>query len=182
MRFPILMIGRPTMRKDWFIIAAAYVAAMLVAIGVGYLLRSQQPLVTIGSADVAATIVIFIFSVATNNSSCYDPYWSVAPVPIGVYWLLQPGTGGLTDPRHVLVFGLLTLWAIRLTINWAVRWHGIKDEDWRYRSFRGQFGPLYWPLSFVGIHLMPTIMVFLGCLSLWPALGTAATSLNWLDG
>ena len=34
------------------------------------------------AADVVATVVVFGFSLALDNSSMYDPYWSVAPVPI----------------------------------------------------------------------------------------------------
>ena len=33
--------------------------------------------------------------------------------------------------------------------------------------FRRRFGRLYWPVSFLGIHLFPTIMVFLGCLPMY---------------
>lgn len=43
-------------------LALAYVLALLVAVGVGYLLRGKQPILISGSADIAATIVVFIFS------------------------------------------------------------------------------------------------------------------------
>ena len=32
-----------------------------------------------------ATLFIYIGSVILNNSSLYDPFWSVAPVPIVIY-------------------------------------------------------------------------------------------------
>ena len=34
---------------------------------------------------VYATIIVYIFSVILNNSSLYDPFWSVAPVPILIF-------------------------------------------------------------------------------------------------
>ncbi len=170
------------MTRAFLIVIAAYALAGAAAIGMGIWLQAQQPIVIVGLADVAATIVIFLFSVITNNSSIYDPYWSVAPVPIALFWLLRPGSNGFANVRHVLIFALLCLWAIRLTANWALRWRGLNHEDWRYHDMRKQAGRLYWPVSLLGIHLMPTVLVFLGCLALWPNLSDHITHLSWLDG
>jgi len=103
----------------------AYVLALVVAIATGLLFSALPPIALVGLADLAATIVIFLFSIITRNSSMYDPYWSVAPVPIALFWLLQPGSAGFASPRHVLIFALLCLWAIRLTANWATQWRGL---------------------------------------------------------
>ncbi len=171
-----------SMTRAFLIVIAAYVLAGAAALGTGIWLHAQQPIVIVGLADLAATIVIFIFSVITNNSSMYDPYWSVAPVVIALFWLLQPGSDGFANPRHVLIFALLCLWAIRLTTNWALQWRGLGHEDWRYRDIRKQTGFFYWPVSFLGIHLVPTLLVFLGSLALWPTLSDRHTQLTWLDG
>jgi steroid 5-alpha reductase family enzyme len=69
-----------------------------------------------------------------------------------------------------LILALVALWGVRLTGNWAARWRGIGDEDFRYQEIRRRTGRLYWPASLVSIHLMPTIWVFLGLLPLYPAL------------
>src|ERR1700737_4985854 len=135
------------MVKAYTIVIVAYVLAGIAAIGTSILFSRQQPIVIVGLADLAATIVIFIASVITNNSSMYDPYWSVAPVPIALFWLLQPGSDGFANPRHVLIFALVCLWAIRLTTNWAMRWRGLGDEDWRYRDIHKQYGRFYCPVS-----------------------------------
>jgi steroid 5-alpha reductase family enzyme len=42
-------------------------------------------------------------------------------------------------------------------------------------------GSLYWPVSFLGIHMMPTLLVFAGCLALYPALATGDRPLGALD-
>jgi steroid 5-alpha reductase family enzyme len=170
------------MTRAFLLVIAVYVLAGAAAIGTGIWFHAQQPIVIVVLADLAATIVVFIFSVITNNSSMYDPYWSVAPIPIALFWLLQPGSNGFANPRHVLIFALLCLWAIRLTANWAAQWRGLGHEDWRYRDIRKQTGFFYWPVSFLGIHLMPTILVFLGSLALWPTLSDRNTQLAWLDG
>ncbi|HEX6780346.1 MAG TPA: DUF1295 domain-containing protein, partial [Ktedonobacterales bacterium] len=169
------------MLKSWTLMIAAYVVAAAVAIGLAFWLHAAHPLVIVGVADAAATVVIFAFSLALNNSSWYDPYWSVAPPFIAAFWLLQPGSGGFGSLRHVLVFVLLCIWAARLTYNWASQWKGIGHEDWRYVDMHRQYGRLYWPVSFLGIHLVPTILVFLGCLALWPALDSGGQPFNWLD-
>lgn len=167
--------------RAWLVIGVAYVLAGLAAVGMGIWQSTAPPLVVVGLADLAATIVIFIFSVITRNSSMYDPYWSVAPVPIALYWLTRPASDGFANPRHVLIFVLLCLWAVRLTGNWAWQWRGLAHEDWRYRDIQRQTGIWYWPVSFLGIHLMPTVLVFLGSLALWPVLSDRGSSLNWLD-
>ncbi len=130
-------------------------------------------------ADLAATIVVFGFSLAFDNSSLYDPYWSVAPVPIAVFWFLHAGAGGHRI-RQLLVLALLLAWAARLTVNCLRRWKGLGQEDWRYADFR-RFGRLYWPISFFGFHLFPTAIVFLGCIPLFPTLAPGGRPLGILD-
>ena len=75
------------MAKAFLIVLIAYVLAGLAAIGAGIWFSMQQPIVIVALADLLATIVVFIFSVITRNSSMYDPYWSVAPIPIALFWL-----------------------------------------------------------------------------------------------
>ena len=41
-------------------------------------------------AHIVATVVIFIFSVIYKNSSLYDPFWSVIPLPIFIYLIIYP--------------------------------------------------------------------------------------------
>ena len=169
------------MVRAFLLVILAYMVAGVVAVVSGILLRNQAPILVVGVADLAATIVIFLFSVLVRNSSMYDPYWSVAPVAIALFWLLQPGSNGFANLRHVLIFALLCLWAIRLTANWASQWRGLGHEDWRYRDIQRQTGRSYWPVSFLGIHLFPTILVFGGCLALWPTLSDENAHLSWLD-
>jgi steroid 5-alpha reductase family enzyme len=174
-------------------VLAAYLAAGAVAAAVGRLSSGLHPILAGGLADLAATLVVFAFSMAYNNSSFYDPYWSLIPPLLALYWLLAAGARGLAV-RQALAGGLLAAWSVRLTLNWVRRWRGLSHEDWRYARFRrNRAGHLpdataapkhghlpYWPISFAGFHLMPTLIVFLGCLPLWPAL-TAGRSFGALD-
>ncbi|HUI70450.1 MAG TPA: DUF1295 domain-containing protein [Spirochaetia bacterium] len=155
----------------------AYVVAAAVAFAVARLLDRGSLLWTAAAADLAATIVVFVFSLILDNSSVYDPYWSVAPVPILVSWLVA--TGGFSA-RQIIAIALVALWAVRLTMNWLRRWHGLADEDWRYADYR-RLGAGYWPVSFLGFHLFPTIIVFLGCISLLPAFLSGSRQLGIFD-
>ncbi len=157
----------------------AYVVALLVALAVGLLLRGRHPIVVAAAADVAATAVVFAFSVAHDNSSLYDMYWSLAPLPIAAYW--ASGNPDAPEARQVLVLLLLSVWSLRLTANWWARWQGLHDEDFRYQEIRRRTGRLYWPASFLTIHLMPTAWVFLGMLPVYPAVARPAPGLTALD-
>jgi len=164
--------------RSLFLCCTAYLAAAIAAVAVCRLMPGRPPIMAAAAADLAATLVVFAFSLALDNSSMYDPYWSVAPVPIGLYWLVRFGDG-ITARRAVLL-ALVLLWAARLTANWLRRWRGLADEDWRYADFR-RMGAAYWPISFLGFHLMPTVIVFLGCLSLVPALAAGSRPIGVLD-
>jgi steroid 5-alpha reductase family enzyme len=170
------------MGKAHAVCVLTYLVAGAVAVAAGYALSEsdQHPIVVAGVADVAATVVVFLFGVAVRNASLYDPYWSVAPVPIALYWAL----GAEPDAnvaRQVIAIALVGAWAVRLTWNWLRGWSGLDHEDWRYVDLRASSGRAYPLVNFFGIHFFPTLMVFLGCLALYPAL-TSDAPLGVFDG
>jgi steroid 5-alpha reductase family enzyme len=168
-------IGR---RRSFLICLVAYLIAAVGGIAACRLAGSASPIRSAALADFAATVIVFAFSLALDNSSLYDPYWSIAPVPLLFFWAGR--FGGALGLRELAVTVLLLAWAIRLTFNWARRWRGLADEDWRYADYR-RLGPLYWPLSFVGFHLMPTVLVFVGSLALVPVFTGGARGIGVLD-
>ncbi len=163
------------------LIAIAYAAALAAALVTAAVVPADSPLTRALWADVVATCVVFGFSMAHDNSSFYDPFWSVAPVPIAVYWLFAPEAAGADGLRQLVVTTLVCAWAIRLTHNWARGWTGLDHEDWRYVEQRESAGKLYWAVSFTGLHMMPTLMVFAGCLALWPAVASGTQPFGVLD-
>ncbi|HEX7598570.1 MAG TPA: DUF1295 domain-containing protein, partial [Polyangia bacterium] len=135
----------PHLGRDRARVALAYALALGAALAVGWSLRGRHPILVAALADLAATLVVFGFSVRYDNSSFYDPYWSVAPLPIAVYWAIA----GEAAPtlRQFLIILLVALWGVRLTGNWVARWRGVGDEDFRYREIRQKTGRMYWPAS-----------------------------------
>ena len=111
---------------------------------------------------IYATIFIYIGSVILKNSSLYDPFWSVAPIPIALYLALNFEN---TLIVKFLVLAPIIFWALRLTRNWLISWEGFDHEDFRYidlkntSMLRAEFN------NFFGIHLFPTLIVNL---SLYP--------------
>jgi steroid 5-alpha reductase family enzyme len=169
------------MWKAFAAIAVAYLVAFWVAVVVGSNAPYEHPIAVAFVADVAATLAIFVFSFLFRNSSFYDAYWSVAPFAIGVYWMARAKSIGVDPTRQQLVLLLVAAWGARLTWNWARGWTGLGHEDWRYGMLAERTGRFYWVVSLAGIHMMPTVWVFLGCLPLYPALSVGVAPLGALD-
>lgn len=147
------------------------IACYLTAIALGYLAFNHIApgmhfLLKLLIADVCATVFIFLTSVLFNNSSMYDPYWSVKPMVFAFVYLFELGAENAGVVQWA-AFVLLQLYGLRLTSNFYRDWPGLKHEDWRYVEFRNRFPRFYWLVSLSGIHLFPTIMVYLACLPLY---------------
>ena len=167
--------------SGYAMVGFAYVVALLVGSTVVRATPDWHPLASLALADAAATVAVFIFSRAYDNSSVYDPYWSVAPIPIAFWLALGPGAATGVEARTAVILVLVTAYGVRLTWNWLQGWTGLGHEDWRYVGFRRTTGRAYWLVSFAGLHAFPTAMVFLGCLPLYAALVAPATGFGALD-
>lgn len=168
------------MSKDLIPIALAYCIAIAAAVLALILLDGELLLNTLW-ADLVATLVIFGFSRAYKNSSFYDAYWSVIPPLIAVYWAVYHIAPNVEPARQAMVIILVTLWAIRLTANWASHWEGMSHEDWRYQPIKEKAGRWGFLADFGGIHLFPTLIVFACCLPLYAAVSIGEAPLNALD-
>jgi steroid 5-alpha reductase family enzyme len=162
------------------LITVAYILCIAAAAAVLWWGGLPQPWDAF-AADVAATVVIFAFSRKYRNSSFYDAYWSVIPPLLAVYWYWANPQAGIDATRAALVIGLVWLWAIRLTANWATFWEGLHHEDWRYPLVRARAGKHEFAADFMGIHFFPTVQVFLGCLPIYAVLTRGQQPLGWLD-
>jgi steroid 5-alpha reductase family enzyme len=169
------------LKNAFALCAFAYLLALLVAAGTGYFFRGLHPLLTLFPADIAGTVVIYLFGRAFHNSSFYDPYWSIAPLFIAVFWFLRGSSAGGMTVRQIVVLLLVFAWGLRLTWHWARQWLGLQHEDWRYQDLRRKFPKWFWLVDLAGIEIMPTALVFLGCLSLYPALAVGRNTLGILD-
>ncbi len=163
----------------WQIIA--YVIAILVALAVGYYFKDQPLLLQILYADIAGTLVIFVFSQIFHNSSFYDPYWSVAPAVIVTYLLYQSQFYEIDKLRNIIVFALVHFWSWRLTFNFLHGWQGLHQQDWRYDDLHEKTGKFFPLVDLLGIQLFPTFMVFAGCLPLYWIYMHGVASFHFID-
>ncbi len=153
-----------TRTASFVICMFVYLIAFTVTVGlIKYFEGTMSGLWLMLLADVIATVIVFGFSVGFNNSSLYDPYWSVVPPLLAFYWILK-GSDNLVG---YLMFALIFIWAVRLTYNWLRGWQGLSHEDWRYKMLREQNPKIYPFTNFAGIHLFPTVMVFMGMLPVY---------------
>lgn len=142
----------------------------ILSLGLSWIILGKEiivhPIIKMFIVDVIATVLVFVASFLFRNSSIYDPYWSVFPIFAAFYWFIEVGSAG-NELKNIILLALVTLWGIRLTLNWARGWKGMIHQDWRYSKLEKDQGNMYWLVSFSGIHLFPTIVVFLGLIPLY---------------
>lgn len=143
---------------SFILITIIYILVIFVGVLVYYVLDLSWWL-SLLIADVVATVFTFIFSVALGNASVYDPYWSVQPPVILLAFALGKGLSALGVMLLVAVF----IWGIRLTANWAYTFANLEHQDWRYTMLKEKTGGFYFIINLVGIHLVPTLVVY-GCI------------------
>jgi len=114
-------------------------------------------------------VILFTFVVGqlTGNNSQVDKLWSIVPAPYAWYMTWK---GGM-DERMVLMSVLVTIWAARLTFNFARRggyswkfWEGEEDYRWevlRQRpGFKNPFVWLLFNLFFICFYQNTLIFMF----------------------
>jgi steroid 5-alpha reductase family enzyme len=175
-------------RREWSKRASLAVLAGVygAALGAGFLVAEAAggagPLAAALLGDLTATAVVFLGSVAGDNTSVYDPYWSVIPLPLALWWYFHPDSGERAEVvRFTLLAAVLALWGIRLTANFLRGWTGLGQEDWRYAAYR-RLGMLRYRLvSLAGLQVMPTLVVFAALLPVYALTRQPGKGPNWLD-
>ncbi len=152
------------------IITVIYIAASFLGAWLYFLLPFSFWL-NLLIADVVATVFVFSFSVVLKNASVYDPYWSVQPIVILVCFAWHYK---LTSAAVLLLVSVI-FWGIRLTGNWAYVFGGLNHQDWRYTKLKEDNGKLYPLINFAGIHMVPTLIVYMCTL---PAVYVVITELD----
>ncbi len=152
------------------IITVIYIAASFLGVWLYFLLLFPFWL-NLLIADAVATVFVFSFSVVFKNASVYDPYWSVQPIVILVCFAWHYK---LTSASILLLISII-FWGIRLTGNWAYVFGGLNHQDWRYTKLKEDNGKLYPLINFAGIHMVPTLIVYMCTL---PAVYVVITELD----
>jgi steroid 5-alpha reductase family enzyme len=155
-----------------------------IAVGVAWVVfqsSTAHPLVDVALGMLAATGVTFAATLVWNNGSVFDPYWSVIPPVVALYLTGLGASFG--TPLATALLLVVFAWAVRLTLNWAVGWPGLHHEDWRYLMLYERAPLPRWLVQLGGVELFPTLVIFLGCIAMWPALSRGDGNLGaigWL--
>ena len=136
-------------------VAIIYILAALVGVA-SYIVLPFGVYINLFLADIIATVFTFIFSLVFKNASVYDPYWSVQPIVITLAFSFF---SEITVYRVLLLFAVF-FWGIRLTANWAYTFKGLCHQDWRYTILSEKTGKFYPLINFIGIHFVPTLVVY----------------------
>lgn len=142
---------------SFVVVTLVYIIAAAVGVAVYNALNCAWWLALL-AADAAATVATFLFSLVFGNASVYDPYWSVQPPVI----LLAFALGKELTALGILLLVVISFWAVRLTANWAYTFRNLEHQDWRYTMLKEKTGIFYLVINFVGIHMVPTLVVY-GC-------------------
>ncbi len=161
-----------TKASSFLVIGAIYLIALLVGILVYNLSLWEHMLIVTLLANIAATLVVWFFGVILKNSSIYDPYWSIAPVIIVLFW--ASARGSLFSLTGILFLAAIFIWGIRLTLNWALRWNGLGHQDWRYTRLKRNNPRIWFLTNLFGINLMPTLIVFIALVPVYYSIGLKA--------
>ena len=138
------------------IVSIYYLITFIVSYLIVQLLEIQYLWIYIIIWHLISTLFIYLFSVIHKNSSIYDPFWSVAPVPIVIFLSVHSPNNLLIN---LLIIIPIILWSLRLTLNWICSWNGLLHEDFRYIDLKDTTTFKAFINNLFGIHIIPTLIV-----------------------
>ena len=164
-------------KQSGIIFLIVYGFSFVAGLIIFFILRFRTGvIITFLVADVVMTVIVFIVGYVIKNASLYDPYWSVIPPFFTIIWALQ--WHGFTLPINVILVLIAVLfWSIRLTYNWWKNWTGFSEQDWRYDMLREKNPKLYPITNFFGIHMIPTLVVFLQMICVFAFITSFSTTI-----
>ena len=167
-------------KTSLLIVLIAYILTIILTINITTKINFINEWIMILFAHSVATFGIYITSLIFKNSSMYDPFWSVAPIPIVLYLGYFSNNLQLDQLGVSLVVFVVLFWAIRLTHNWTMAWDGLNEEDFRYIDLKK--GNLYKKelVNFFGIHYIPTLQVNVSLLPLYFVFTNDVIYYNWI--
>ncbi len=143
----------------------------------------MSPLLVVMFVALAICAFCWIASLITKDTSWVDRIWSIVPV---IYvWIFAVGAG-FSDPRLDVMAGLVLLWGVRLTFNFARKggYAGIGGghEDYRWAVLRARMSPVaYQFFNFFFIVLFQNAVLLLIALPAYTAFQHRGTPFGPLD-
>ena len=119
---------------------------------------------------LATACIAWLVATTRRNAGLVDIFWSLFILVAGTHFLLGREASG---SRAWLVYGLLALWALRLSFHLALRnWNA--PEDHRYQAIRARNEPGFWWKSFYLVFILQGALALIVALPLLPAIAAPA--------
>jgi steroid 5-alpha reductase family enzyme len=125
---------------------------------------------------LSLAVITWIVSVRKHDASIVDSIWSVFFLLGSAVYLVSSGT---FSTQQIVLFVLVTIWALRLSIYITLRNHG-KPEDSRYRDIRERYSPHFALKSLFIIFIFQALLAGFVSLPLWYVF-THATDFGVID-
>lgn len=157
------------------VVLLIYAAALAAGFLIFSYFSEKGSLIAMLYADIGATIIVWLFGIILKNASVYDPYWSIIPPVIFIFWVLIKSNAATID---ILLIIASLVWGIRLTYNWIIGFTGFDYVDWRYKMLKAKNEKLWFFTNLIGINMMPTFIVFGAMI---PAYYSIAANINRIN-
>ena len=142
--------------------------------------NQKETLLILVIACGASALYCFVVGEISRNNSQMDKLWSI--MPIAYTWIIAAKSG--MNPRQVIYAILVTLWGIRLTMNFARKgaysikfWSGEEDYRWKILrsnpAFQNKFVWALFDLFFISIYQNALVLAI--CLPSFAAMDSIAT-------
>jgi steroid 5-alpha reductase family enzyme len=140
------------MDRNTLVFAAAALAAT------GLLLTSGHGFAGGLVVAAAAFTALWLVSLLLRDASIVDIFWGPGFILVGAFYAIT--ISGAPSPRGILVFGLVTIWGLRLALHIGIRNAGA-GEDFRYRKWRDEAGTSFWWISLFKVFLLQALVLWI---------------------
>ena len=144
------------------------------------LYQATDPLVTAFWASLGFAGLCWVLSILTREYSWVDRLWSITPVMYAVHFA---GYVGFTDTRLNLMAGLVAIWGVRLTYNYARKGgYAPGGEDYRWEEIQRRIGAKWFQvLNATFLAPFQNVVLLLIVVPSYAAYQRVGTPLNALD-
>lgn len=107
---------------------------------------------------MAAFSVLWAVHLPLRNAGIVDFYWGVGFMVIGAVYALRIDQLNL---HQLLFFGMIAVWAVRLSYYMITRFAAHTSEDQRYTAMRTSGGASFWWASLPKIFLLQALVMWI---------------------
>ena len=112
---------------------------------------------TAAAAIFVYMTAVFVIALLVEDNSIVDVAWGLGFILVALTMLfLKPGF----ETRHVVIFGLVAVWGLRLATHIFFRNLG-RGEDFRYAKWRRDWGRWFVPRSFLQIFMLQGVFMLM---------------------